>query len=1049
LPAHRRIDQSLVKAFISISINKSDPSSLSARHTTTEFGLVGWDNSIGDSRSHYAGIHILSMTARRYRTIFFGGLVLLCVLSVLAGPSASTPLDSKESESYGIDFWREAEGLSQSRIRAITQTRDGYIWLGTDDGVVRFNGTGFKTFSVETGSLRDNEIAALKEDHEGGLWIGTYGGGLSLLKNGVFRNFSTADGLPDDVIMRLDEDSEGNIWFFTPNGVGRYSHGVFTKFTTDNGLSDNLVTAISARTPQEVFVATGSKMHRLAGERFEEFPGVIDEGDGNVVYMMSSSDGALWLSFSTGLVKKWKDGNLRVYSSRQKISPHISLLYEDPQGAMWMVAEKGLFKLKDTQFEPVSLENNTVRLGTIYALFMDREGSVWVGLQANGLGRLRKRDLKTIASEQGLPNDSTRSVFQDSRGDLWVGTVRGLARFSEGHVTSFTEVDGIQLGPVRSFAEDAQRNVLVSVGPTLFMIRDGKLVRYPGWKDTSEIQAVYKDQRERIWVGTDGAGLFLIENLSVQNYRAEDGLASNRVRTILSDKNGAIWVGTSGRGVSRYQDGKFTNYTTADGLAGNRVLTIYEDDEGSLWFATREGLSRLKEGRFFNYTARSGLLVSFVYTILDDGRGNFWFSCAQGLFRVSKSDLKEFAEGKIERIKSVDYGVSDGMRTRASNVGNQPAAWKSLDGSLMFSTMNGVVVVDPKRLTTNQFVPPVYIEQVTINKEDQKTDQELQLPLGLGEVEIHYAALSYVSPEKIRYRYMLEGFDRDWVDVTGRRFAYYANLAPGRYRFRVIAGTVDGAWNESGAAINFYLKPRFYQTRLFLFLVISALVIITWLLYRLRLHGLKVRYIAVLQERNRIAREIHDTLAQNLAGIALQLDSVTMELSDVPPSLRARLDQACSLTRYSLAEARRSVSDLRSDDLERQELNVSLPAIAEKMVAGTELRVSVQVTGTRRDLDPTTEKNLLRIYQEAIANSIKHARARVIEIELKYEDDCLVLRVRDDGIGFNTENIIPLGVGHYGLVGMRERAERIGGHMTLKSRPGEGTELLVELPFTG
>jgi signal transduction histidine kinase len=387
------------------------------------------------------------------------------------------------------------------------------------------------------------------------------------------------------------------------------------------------------------------------------------------------------------------------------------------------------------------------------------------------------------------------------------------------------------------------------------------------------------------------------------------------------------------------------------------------------------------------------------------------------------------------------------MKTRAYNVGNQPAAWKTNDGSLMFCSMKGVVVVDPKRLYSSGLVPPVHIEKVVINKQQLQIAPDTQLPVGSGEVEIHYAALSYVSPEKVRFKYMLEGVNKEWVDAGSRTFAYYANLPPGQYRFRVIAGYLDGQWNETGSSFGFYLKPRFYQTSWFAGIIVAVSGLIIFLLYRLRMMELKARYSAVLGERNRIAREIHDTLAQNLAGIALQLDAVNMHTSDIPPSLSQRLDQACNLVRYSLSEARRSVSDLRYDELERHELASELPEIAAKMAATGEAKAKVQVVGTPRRLSPVIEKNLLRIFQEAMANAIKHASASNIEIKLRYDSDSLRLSVHDDGHGFDTENVIPLGVGHYGLTGMRERAERIGGRLVLKSQAGQGTELLVEVPL--
>jgi signal transduction histidine kinase len=296
----------------------------------------------------------------------------------------------------------------------------------------------------------------------------------------------------------------------------------------------------------------------------------------------------------------------------------------------------------------------------------------------------------------------------------------------------------------------------------------------------------------------------------------------------------------------------------------------------------------------------------------------------------------------------------------------------------------------------------------------------------------------------MRFRYMLEGSDTDWVDAAGRRFTYYANLSPGNYRFRVIAGKLDGAWNQTGAVYSFYLKPPFYRTSFFGVVVALSVAFLGWMLYWLRMRGLRARYSAVLAERNRISRDIHDTLSQNLAGIALQLDAVHMHLPDVQSDLRERLDEACNLTRYSLAEARRAISDLRSDDLEGPELAAALPEIANRVASAVETHIAV--TGSPRKLNPVTERNLLRIYQEALANAVKHSHATTLDVELKFEPHNIELRVRDDGRGFDPQSLNPAGSGHYGLIGMRERAERIGGRLTLNTGPGKGTELLVDVP---
>ena len=984
-------------------------------------------------------------------------VVLLCV--VLAATAFFYPgakaLGAKRElwvstpENHDIDFWGEAEGLTQSRIRAIVQTRDAYLWLGTDNGLVRFNGTSFTSFTVETGSLRDNEVWTIQEDDDGGLWIGTYGGGLTLLKNGLFKTFTTADGLPDDVVTELAKDREGNIWLGTPLGAACYSHGIFKRFTTEDGLTESPVTAICADSSEGILLAQGTSLHRLVNGKFSVVKDIVETSDGQLDHLVSGRDGSVWLGFRNAVIKKWRHGSISTFTQPENLTQRISQLYEDSEGILWVALRDGVARLRDGKFESVPLGDGNTNLGVVYSVFRDREDNVWIGFQSNGLGRLRTKQLFTISKPDGLPNESTRSVFQDSRGTLWIGTVNGFAGYKNGSKTIYQNLNGSPIGSVRSLAEDAEGNLWVGAEQDLLILSRAGLRKLSRWNSSSEIRVIYRDQKGHMWVGTDGDGLFEYAGTdgNATHYTTREGLASDQVRTLLDDRRGALWIGTHGRGVSKYENSQFVTYAKKDGLAGSRVSASYRDEEGTLWFATREGLSRFKDGKFFNYTSENGLLVSLVYSMLDDGRGNFWFSCAQGLFRVSKAELRDLADGRIPRVNSVDYGVRDGMKTRAYNIGDQPSAWKTTDGALMFCSLKGVVIVDPNRLNSSGLIPPVHIEKVLINKQQQQLTTEAQLPVGSGEVEIHYAALSYISPEKVRFKYMLEGVDKEWVDAGVRRFAYYANLPPGHYRFRVIAGNLDGPWNESGTSFGFRLQPRFYQTSVFAGLVIAFVLLLAGLFYRLRMVELKARYSAVLGERNRIAREIHDTLAQNLAGIALQLDSVNMHTTDIPASLRQRLDQACNLVRYSLSEARRAVSDLRSDELERHELAAELPEIAAKMALSAAVEAKVQIVGTPRRLSPVIEKNLLRIFQEAMANAVKHAAARNIDIKLRYGSDCLILSVQDDGSGFDTEKIIPLGVGHYGVTGMRERAERIGGRLTLKSQLGQGTELLVEVPL--
>lgn len=968
---------------------------------------------------------------------------ILGLATLVLAPALSTPAAFREPNTrFGVDFWREAEGFAQSRVRAIVQTRDGYIWLGTDGGLVRFNGEAFTAFTVQSGALKDNEVWALQEDDEGGLWIGTYGGGLTLLKNGRFQTFTAANGLPDDVILSLAKDRDGNIWVLTPQGLVSGAHGSFRRVLVGSGTLEPRATAVCASTAA-VIVGTRSGIYQIAGGAWERQPPSSEGGmPGN---LLCAHDGSVWIGYSNGLIEQRNAGVSRTFGHAQRLGGQTSRLYEDPHGGIWAVQGKDITRLQNGRFEKVLVEGGTTPLGTIYALCMDREGGIWLGLQSNGLARLRTRQLSTVSVDDGLPDERTRAVFQDSRGDIWIGTADGLARYREGRFTAWTDCDGAHLGDVRSIAEDNSGSVWISAGRGLLYFKYGRLKPVPNWHGELEIEVIYRDAHGHMWIGTDGAGVFEYSGGAFRNYRTGDGLASNHVRAILGDRNGTLWFSTFGAGLSRYSHGAFSTVATAGGLAGDRVVAMHEDEEGALWFATRRGLSRLKDGTFFTWTSESGLFTDFAYSIVDDGRGNFWFSSAQGLFRVSKKELRAFAAGKLKRVVSVAYGERDGMKSRAGNLGNQPVALATRSGQLLFTSMKGLVVVAPERIVPESFIPPIYIESVTLNKKDHPAGGYAQVDAGAGEVEIDYAALAYSAPEKVRFRYILEGFDQDWREVAGRRFAYYANLSPGSYRFRVVAGKVDGVWNKTGATFSFYLKPPFYRTSLFAGTVALSVLCLAGLFYWLHVRSLRARYSAVLAERNRISRDIHDTLSQNLAGIALQLDAVHMYLPDVQSDLRARLDEACNLTRYSLAEARRAISDLRSEGLECPELSAALPEIAARVTSAIETRV--QVIGSPRKLNPAMERNLLRIVQEALANAVKHSHAQAVDVELSYAPNSVALRVRDDGCGFDPESLSPAGSGHYGLIGMRERAERIGGHLTLHSKPGEGTELLVEVPI--
>jgi ligand-binding sensor domain-containing protein len=1006
---------------------------------------------------------MINCACKRYLSLVTSVFFSLLISNCSTFCERSYALDSGKAMAHYIhDAWQTEQGLPQNYVVSITQTRDGYLWLATQEGLTRFDGIKFVVFDKgNTPQFADNNIQALYEDRDGNLWVGT-GNGLVRYKGGEFTSYGTKDGLSNAIVDSIYGDHQNNIWIGTPSGLNRFKEGTLTTYTTKDGLPTDVVLSIYEDKEQTLWVGTRDGLSRFADGRFITYTTRDGLSNNLIRAIFEDHDGNLWIGTGGGL-DRLKDGKFTTFSTKDGLSNNSVLsLYADGQDTLWIgTYGGGLSRFKDGRFAAYStkegLSNNSV--GAIYE---DREGNLWIGTYGGGLNRLKDGNFITFTSADGLSDEMVSAIYQDREGDVWLGTRGGLNRLAyhranakggcgeafgmpcQVDFSAYTTRDGLANNIVVSIHQDRQGSLWIGTAGGLNRFKHGRFTTYTtkdGLADDNVV-SICEDHLGDLWIGT-GGGLSRLRQGKFTNFTTKDGLLDDVVLLTYEDRKGNLWIGTDGGGLARFSEGKFEIYTTKDGLPNDVVLSIYEDREGCLWIGTNGGLGRYKDNQFTAYTTKEGLFDDGIFQILEDEKENLWMSCNKGIFRVSKNELKNYS-GAARSITSISYGTSDGLKSRECNGGFQPAGCKTTDGKLWFPTRKGVAVIDPGGIKTNDQPPPVIVEQFIVDNESISLTQGLEISPGKDKFEFRYAGLSFSAPERVKFKYKLEGFDKGWVDANTRREVSYTNIPPGRYSFQVIACNNDGVWNQTGASLNFVLRPHFYETYWFYALCAALVGLMGWGLHRVRLKQVEAEFSAVLAERNRIAREIHDTLAQGFVAVSVQLETVTKMFSAAPDVAIKHLDRARLLVRDGLSEARRSVLDLRAQALEEGDLVKALSGIAKQLTVQTP--VELRVSGTPRRLANGVENNLLRIGQEAITNAVRHAQAGHIQVDLHFGDDSVRLRVRDDGRGFDAEAQLSAGGGHLGLIGMRERAEQINGRLIIESSPGQGAEIIVDVP---
>ena len=950
-------------------------------------------------------------------------LLLAIGLLLLPGPPAA---GSPSAADYTLTSWTQYEGLPAARVWSITQDRDGYIWIGTDAGLVRFDGVDFVAWrDLRDEQLPGYEVTALHSARDGSLWAG-FGihGGIARISGADVAVYGEAEGIASGFVTFIVEDQRGTIWAGGLDGLHAFDGSRWTHVEPHSGLPEGPTVEAYRDADGNFWVSHAAGLFvRVGADTFRADPEPA--------------------AFGSALARAVIDAS----ASTARSTPYRFGFLRDRRGGVWVgTAGRGLWigrQAGETEHPVVS--NVTVQDGlssdVVQAIFEDREGHVWVGTQS-GLHQFSPRRITLVTVPGGL----VRTVEATPDGGIWGGTYDGVVQLSEPAGQPFSQAEGA-FGPVTALHGDKHGQLWIATLDSIRRYADGRFtaVTQPEATPFSWVSALTTDPRGDLWICDMHGGVFRWSRGRLDRYEALPVENRDTVYTAHTDAAGNVWIGfTDGKlGVIR-PDHTFRLYDSIPGLGG-AVNVLYEDSAGALWVGAGDGLSRLDGERFTTATQRAnGLPVDSVSSVVEGGDGNLWIGTRSGILTFQPEEFDALQRDPAHQVEFRLYDRFDGVVNMPMRLGH-PVGARGADGRLWFATGGGAVVIDPGRLQDEQAPPPVRIEAVQVDGRNVPHGSPLALPSGSSDLRISYTALTYAAPARTQFRYRLDGFDPDWVEPGTRREALYANLPAGDYRFQVIARNNRGVWNRAGAVLELSVPPPFYQAAWFYAaggIALVSLLFGAWKVREVRIHR---RYSLILAERARLSREIHDTLLQSLVGVALQFDVLAGSLDGAPEQAKQRLRSIRKDVEEYIREARESIWSLRSRPSGRS-LATALRETCEHVTRDTALALDFSVDGAPRQVSTVAEEHLVRICREAVTNAVQHAEASSVQVALHYDGNAILLRVADDGGGFDASRPADDAGGHLGLVSMRERAESVGGSVDIVSGAETGTEVRVRLP---
>ena len=1012
-----------------------------------------------------------SVAARCDRTQLISALALITIstLSLLLGTPPVLALNpSMEASQYGHTAWTARDGFSLGAIFAIAQTPDGYLWLGAEFGLFRFDGIRSTPWQPPAGQHLPGAPYSLLVTRDGTLWIGTFAGLVSW-SGGKLTQYPE---IGKQFVTSLLEDREGTVWAGilgsatdTPTGRLCAIRSGHAQCYLEGGAFGTFVWSLGEDSSGTLWAGAESGLWRWkpGSPRRYPTPGMrIDD-------LSRTDDGQVLIAIRAAGLKQIVGDKIKSYAIRGAISPNGLLsdrevdsnkLLRDRDGGLWIgTHDRGLIHVHHGRTDVFTTADG-LSGEIICSLFEDREGNVWVGT-SRGLDRFRELPVTTLTLKQGLSSDFSRSVMAATDGSIWLATHDGLMRWSNGQITMFRKADGLPDNVALSLFQDDRGRIWVSTDRGLAYFKDGRFAAADAIP-SKEVYSITGDQAGNLWLSGNRGLSHLLDGHLVEDF-PWSALGHHQQASVVVAEQGGVWFAFwIDGGVSYFKDGQVrASYTAADGLSKGPVADLRLDREGALWAATQEGgLSRIKDGRIATLTTKNGLPCDRIHWSIEDDDRSLWLYTACGLVRITRSGLDAWIADPKRRIQTTLWDAPDGVMLRANSPAYfRPSVAKSADGKLWFLGGEGVQVVDPHHLAFNKIPPPVHIEQVVADHKiywqnlPAAAVPGVRLPPLTRDLQIDYTALSLVAPEKVHFKYKLDGQDSEWREVVNERQVQYSNLGPGNYRFSVKASNNSGVWNEEGTFLDFSVAPAYWQTDWFRAVCAISVLVLLWAAYQWRLRQVHHQFETILDarvdERTRIARELHDTLLQGAHGLLLRFQTVSQLLPERPLEAKHKLDSAIDQTADFITEARDEVQGLRESVVQDNDLALAISTLGEELATDSTSQrpgFRVAVEGEPRDLHPILRDEIYRIAAEALRNAFRHAQARKVEVEIRYDNEQFRLRVRDDGKGIDPAVLSSQGKAHYGLPGMRERATLIGGKLTVWSEVDAGTELELTVP---